>query len=49
MSWGVHQGMGGWMLFAGLWLTLFLGAIIPLAVWINRRWAEIRKDKEAQR
>ena len=33
MWWGVHQGMGWWMLIGGLWMLFFWGAIILLIVW----------------
>jgi uncharacterized membrane protein len=33
MWWGVHEGMGWWMAFAGIWMLIFWGPIIALAVW----------------
>ncbi len=33
MMWGAHEGMGWWMLFGGIWMLLFWGAIIWLIVW----------------
>ena len=33
MMWYGHEGMGWWMLFGGVWLLLFWGAIIGLVVW----------------
>jgi uncharacterized membrane protein len=29
----VHDGTGWWMLFAGIWMLIFWGPIIALAVW----------------
>jgi putative membrane protein len=31
--WGMHDGMGWWMLFGGVWMLLFWGAVIWLIVW----------------
>ena len=31
--WYWHQGMGWWMVFGGIWMLLFWGAIIGLVVW----------------
>jgi putative membrane protein len=31
--WGMHDGMGWWMVFGGLWMVLFWGAVIWLVVW----------------
>ena len=31
--WYMHEGMGWWMVFGGLWMVLFWGAIIALIVW----------------
>lgn len=33
MMWDGYQGMGWWMLFGSVWVTLFWGAIIALVVW----------------
>jgi uncharacterized membrane protein len=33
MWWGIHDGMGWWMAFAGIWMLIFWGPIIALAVW----------------
>jgi uncharacterized membrane protein len=30
---GVHDGTGWWMIFAEIWMLLFWGPIIALAVW----------------
>lgn len=30
-------GMGWWMLFGGIWMLLFWGGIIALAVWGNQK------------
>ncbi|MCK4697314.1 MAG: SHOCT domain-containing protein [Dehalococcoidia bacterium] len=35
--WYWHEGMGWWMMFGGIWMLLFWGAIIALVVWgINK-------------
>ncbi|MCJ7692914.1 MAG: SHOCT domain-containing protein [Sedimentisphaerales bacterium] len=31
--WFVHDGMGWWMIFGGIWMLLFLGGIIALIIW----------------
>lgn len=31
--WGMHDGMGWWMVFGGVWMLLFWAAIIWLVVW----------------
>ncbi len=31
--WHWQDGMGLWMLFGGVWMVLFWGAIIALIVW----------------
>ena len=33
MWWGIHEGAGWWMVFGGVWMVLFWGVIIGLAVW----------------
>jgi hypothetical protein len=35
--WGIHDGMGWWMVFGGLLMLVFWAAIIGLVFWgINR-------------
>jgi putative membrane protein len=35
--WYGHEGMGWWMMFGGIFMLLFWGAIIALVVWgINK-------------
>lgn len=35
--WYWHEGMGWWMMFGGIFMLLFWGAIIALVVWgINK-------------
>jgi len=29
----MHEGMGWWMVFGGVWMIVFWGAIIGLIVW----------------
>lgn len=31
--WGMHEGMGWWMLFGSIWMVVFWAAIIWLVVW----------------
>jgi uncharacterized membrane protein len=33
MWWGIHEGTGWWMAFAGIWMLIFWGPIVALAVW----------------
>ena len=33
MMWGANEGMGWWMVFGGIWMVIFWGAIIWLIVW----------------
>ena len=33
MMWGAQEGMGWWMVFGGIWMVIFWGAIIWLIVW----------------
>jgi putative membrane protein len=33
----MHEGMGWWMVFGGIWMIIFWGAIIALIVWGIRR------------
>ena len=33
MMWGANEGMGWWMIFGGIWMVIFWGAIIWLIVW----------------
>ena len=40
--WYWHQGMGWWMIFGGLWMLLFWGAIIWLVIWGISRLTEHR-------
>jgi putative membrane protein len=35
--WYMHQGMGWWMVFGGICMIIFWGAIIALIVWGIRR------------
>jgi putative membrane protein len=37
--WHYHEGMGWWMVFGGLWMILFWGAIIAGIVWVVRKLA----------
>jgi len=31
--WGMHDGMGWWMLFGSIWMVVFWAAVIWLIVW----------------
>ena len=31
--WYMHEGMGWWMAFGGVWMVLFWGGLIALIVW----------------
>ena len=31
--WYMHDGMGWWMVFGGLWMFFFWGGLIALIVW----------------
>jgi putative membrane protein len=31
--WGMHDGMGWWMVWGGVMMVLFWGAVIGLIVW----------------
>ncbi len=31
--WYMHEGMGWWMAFGGLWMLIFWGGLIALIVW----------------
>ena len=33
MMWYMHEGMGWWVLFGGVWAVIFWGGLIALAVW----------------
>jgi putative membrane protein len=38
--WYWHEGMGWWMVFGGIWMLVFWGAIIALIVWGARKLTE---------
>jgi putative membrane protein len=38
--WTMHDGMGWWMVFGGVWVILFWVALIALIVWVIRRIAD---------
>ncbi len=31
--WYMHEGMGWWMAFGGVWMVFFWGGLIALIVW----------------
>ncbi len=36
MMWHAHEGMGWWMLFAGMWSIVFWALLVGLVVWAAR-------------
>ena len=38
--WCGHEGMGWWMVFGGIWMVVFWGAIIALIVWGVKKLTE---------
>ena len=56
--WGVHEGMGWWMLLGGVWMVLFWAILIGAIAWIvsrlarsgdaNRNPLEIVKERYAR-
>ena len=46
--WGANEGMGWWMLFGGIWMVIFWGAIIWLIVWgVSQLGGGRRHDEES--
>jgi len=37
MMWQIGDGMGWWMLFGGVWMVVFWGAVIGLIAWVITR------------
>ena len=35
--WQMHDGMGWWMVFGGIWIVLFWVGVIGLVAWIVSR------------
>ena len=35
--WGMHDGMGWWFLYGGVWMLAFWALIIGLVVWVVSR------------
>ena len=31
--WYMHEGMGWWMVFGGVWMIIFWGGLIALIIW----------------
>ena len=31
--WYMHEGMGWWVVFGGVWMVIFWGGLIALIVW----------------
>lgn len=38
--WYWHDGAGWWMMFGGIWMLIFWGAIIALVVWVVKKLTE---------
>ena len=32
--WYMHEGLGWWTVFGGLWMVIFWGGLIALVVWV---------------
>jgi putative membrane protein len=45
--WGVHDGMGWWMLFGSIWFFVFWGLIIWAIVSLYNRAERGPKDSES--
>ena len=47
--WYMHDGMGWWMAFGGVWMVIFWGGIIALIVWgikkLTERGSSTEKEK----
>ena len=46
--WYMHEGMGWWMVFGGVWMILFWGGLIALVVWGVSRLSR-RSDSRPER
>ena len=31
--WYMHEGMGWWMAFGGIWMLIFWGGLVALIIW----------------
>ena len=38
--WYWHEGTRWWIVFGGLWMLVFWGAVIALSVWVVRKLTE---------
>jgi len=36
----MHEGMGWWMMFGGIWMVVFWGGLIALIVWGVKKLTE---------
>ena len=45
--WHAYDGMGWWMLIGAVWMVLFWGGIIALAVWAVSRLGEGGRREQA--
>ena len=46
--WYLHDGMGWWMAFGGIWMVIFWGGLIALIVWGIKKLTE-RGDSSQKR
>lgn len=46
MMWDMHDGMGWWMIFGGLWMVLFWGVLIGATAWLIARFARAEPGGE---
>ena len=45
--WFMHEGMGWWMVFGGIWMVIFWGGLIALIIWgISRLTGRDTSDKK---
>ena len=46
--WYMHEGMGWWMVFGGIWMVFFWGGLIALIVWGISKLAGRNRTVEKQ-
>jgi len=44
--WGVHEGMGWWMLLGGVWMVLFWAILIGAIAWTVSRLAHTAQARD---
>jgi putative membrane protein len=45
--WGVHEGMGWWMLIGSIWFVVFWGLVIYFVVWATGRGSRQQASGES--